>query len=53
MSVISFLVSLVSYFFVIAASGREGLALSSFCLVSFFYFSFLGGKAILISLWVG
>ena len=43
-SVICFLVSLVSYFFVIAASGREGLALSSFCLVSFFLLFFSRGK---------
>ena len=59
MSLIGFLVSLVSYFsfFLIAASGKEGSVLSSFCVVFFSFLfhvlSFPGGKVVCFNVLVG
>ena len=51
---LSLFLQLFQLFFLIAASGREGFVFSSFCLICFFfYFSFVGGKVILIPQWVG
>ena len=33
-----------SFIFVVAASGREGCVLNSFCVVVVFYFSFIGER---------
>ena len=50
---IYFLLLLLLFIFsVVAASGREGCVLGSFCLF-FFYFPFVGGKVILFCVWVG